>query len=272
MRHRTIRRFRFRLRTLCIFVVLASVLMAYIAHLRASAQRHFTAASQITKAGHSITYGYEFDEIGNPRFEVEPPIPQWLAKNIGVRPYGGTRVYFGGGAVSDEQFLIIGDLQYVTHIVLSEAFVSNSVSDDGLSVLRQHPYVVELDLCSADVGDKGLAEIGQLSDLQVLGLGGTHITDNGLQELKGLKHLQTLGLSGTVVSDEGMRHIARINSLRILDISYTDITDKGLAALHDLRNLEFVNARSTHATKEGVRLLKQGGVSVEYHAAAELSH
>jgi len=87
-------RFRYRLTTLCFFILLTCMACAYVARLRFAAQRHFAAEDRITSAGGMVYYGYEFEGTGDWDPQTVPPVPRWLAAIIGVRAYGGTRVVF----------------------------------------------------------------------------------------------------------------------------------------------------------------------------------
>lgn len=141
--------------------------------------------------------------------------------------------------LKDADLAALKNVHRLVSLNLAQCF---NLSDEGLSVLRELPYLEDLTLSRAVNASSYSARPGQITDatlknikglhrLQMLNLAGTSISDAGLQELKGLKNLYFLDLSDTNVSDQGLLALKGLPRLRTLIVDSPKVTPQGSAVL-----------------------------------------
>jgi hypothetical protein len=161
--------------------------------------------------------------------------------------------------------------------------------DVDLSVLREVPQLVHLELPRRSVGDRDVDALGRLKRLQVLVLGETNLTDVGLQSLArlhelhrlnlprveagttglaavaALPELQLLRIGGPNVTDDALKSLTPAKSLRSLILCRAPITDAGLPALTPMTNLESLYLDGTEVTEAGARYLNGARPDLHVH-------
>ena len=129
LRPRSIKRlFRFRLRTLLVFVSIMCVVFGIMTS-RAQVQRRVTAA--IKESGGIVEYDYQLRQSGIPRQNPVAPGPEWLRKLLGI-DYFATVVYVKETRVDDLSIKSLSQLPSLRFLELS----SGHLSDDAAASSR----------------------------------------------------------------------------------------------------------------------------------------
>jgi hypothetical protein len=212
--------FRFSLRTLLVFVTIASAGFGWIGMQVRKVHRQRVAVEAIKKMGGCLFYDYEvaafLDDIPpkdpSIRPAAIPPGPEWLRK-------------------------VVGD-DFLAKVVKVDR-VPAEFSDDAMVHFATLVTLRQLDLNFTDVTDAGLGYLEGLRDLQALDLGHTQVTDAGLVHFKQLDKLRWLNLTKTDVTDSGLIHLRQLAQLRDLYLLDTQVTNAGCLELQKwLPNLE----------------------------------
>jgi hypothetical protein len=195
--------FHYSLRTLLLFVAIASAGFGWLGMKVRAKQREREAVKAIDNSAGYFAYGYQLD-AGRNRVAPVPPGPAWLRKLV------------GDDFFADVEVIGCGHRQ---------------LSDKDLSHLRVLPGVKELELGGCELTDAGLAQIEGLSRLKNLWLYHTLITDTGLVHLEGLTSLESLDLRYTKVTDAGLSHLHKLTRLKQISLVGTKVTDGGVEEL-----------------------------------------
>jgi formylglycine-generating enzyme required for sulfatase activity/tetratricopeptide (TPR) repeat protein len=123
----------------------------------------------------------------------------------------------------------------------------------GVGYLRS---VVALNLDDTSITDQGLSLLKNMTQLKALRLRGTKVTDSGLVHLAKLSRLEFLSLDNTTITDAGLVHVARMTTLKTLWLDKTQISDAGLVHLRALRHLEYLGFNETRISDEGLTHLR----------------
>jgi hypothetical protein len=151
---RSKRRFlRFSLRALLVFVVLASVGMAWVAAKMQQARQQREVVESIKKLGGGVRYDYH-DGVCDPK--EHPPVPAWL-------------------------LAVFGDDFFAK--VVGVGFFGTDISDDDLAVLEKLPHLEFVQLERVPITDEGLNHLKGLRNLRSLSLTQTGVTWKGITEL-----------------------------------------------------------------------------------------
>lgn len=173
------RRFQYRVRTLMLLILVASIGMSWFAVTLRRATRQRDAVKTIVRLGGFVTYDYMIDHAGNQRPNPQGPAPEWLRRMLG-----------------DDFFAR----------VVAVNLDSTEVTDADLECLKPLSHLRRVNLFNTRITDAGLKHLKPLPRLQRLELGGTQVTDAGLEHLKGLTELQSV-YGGNGVTDEGMKRL-----------------------------------------------------------------
>lgn len=189
--HRGRQMLQFRLRTLLLAFLGASVLLSGIACKKETARRQRLAAEAIRRLGGDALYASGVE-------------PRWW-HSLGERLLG-ERVFDDVVAVS----------------------LPDGCGEDCLHYLQAFPGLRVLSLARTRITDDGLMRLQSLSGLLALDLDATSITDDGLGHLVELKSLVSLSLQSTSITDAGIRRLAGLKRLEILNIQDTMTTQVGV--------------------------------------------
>ena len=271
-------RFQYSLRSLLIFMLLASIGMAwFFPRLRAARQQR-DAVAAIRAIGAKVTYDYQAEWYAQPRgstaptpellkawsrqktfrysdefhdYVVPPPGPAWARTLLGVDyladvievghfwPISGNRCRAGPNPITDACLEQIAKLPRLRVLNLE----GSEVSDDGLKLLKGLRGLRKLNLWQTRITDTGLRELQGLTKLRELNLQETRIADAGLRELQTLSELQELNVERTGITDRGLKYLGRIARLDELDLGCTNVTDTGLETLAQFRGLRSLRSR-----------------------------
>lgn len=160
--------FQFSLRTLLVFMLLASIPLSWVAVKLQRARRQRAAVEAIEELGGAVGY--------------DPLAPDWQSELLG-------RDFFGHVAV-----IVFRDFKVTDAGVVVEGI---TVTDAGLEHLKELTQLTHLSLRHAEITDAGLEHLKGLSQLEDLDIQHTRVTDAGLKHLQGLKRLKWLHISGT---------------------------------------------------------------------------
>ena len=281
------RRFQFRLRTLMLLTLLASLLLSWCAVQAEKARREREAFWAVVNLGGQCYSNYENPSLRQPRdnFDVgqglQPP-PAWLCAEerllgsdvLGWRHVTGVSVdwdnLLGQRACCD--FTAQGcralcrrlaNCPQLCSLCLKPALSSTPgpVTDECLEFLEAGPPLRQLWVCSRQLSDAGLGHLERLHELEDLDLDGCQVTDAGLRHLRGLTHLRRLNLAKTRVSGTGLEWLRGRMALTSLQLQGAPVSDAGLQAVAGLPGL----ARLPH-----LRLLDLRGTTVSEAALEKL--
>lgn len=209
---------RFRLRSLFVVVVIASLLLAcfsvVVVHpYRAEAERM-----------------EELAALGV-QYETTAYHGNWLLRRIFGDGWFRRIDDVGGAPWKDNRqvFQILERCEFIQRVDLAHA---RNLNHDDFIALAKVQQIVYLNLARSNITDDDLASISQLNRL-------TH-----------------LDLYCTAITDDGMPHLAKLDALRKLDLNGTSITDKGLLQLRSLKQLECIHLRGTQVTDEGLSIVE----------------
>jgi hypothetical protein len=258
-------RFQYSLRSLLVFMLVASIGMSWFGAKWRAARQQRDAVAAIRALGGEVIYDYvtKWAASGATAGPPVPPGPAWARRLLGedffagvveVRP--GERFRWSNNGMSpftDEWLEHVGKLPGLESLKLESA----PVTDAGVAKLEGLTHLRYLILECPRVTDAGLAHVGNLSGLEVLDLYGTQVTGTGLARLEGLMRLRDLFLNCTCVTDAGLAHIEGLSSLEVLDLHGTGVTDTGLDHLRRLSRLRRLDLHGTHVTPGGVAKLQR---------------
>jgi hypothetical protein len=175
---------QYRLRTLLVVMLLASIGMSWFAVKLQRARRQREAVEAITKLGGTVAYDYFFDPSDGGRLvKPKPPAPAWMRGLLGEEFFADV-VYVS--VKNDAALEQIRELPQVRYLVVR----TTQVTDDGLRNLQATSQLRSLWIADTSVTDAGLEHLACLTQLQVLFFSGS-ITDAGVQRLReGLPHCE----------------------------------------------------------------------------------
>ncbi len=211
---------QFTLRALLMVMLLASIVMAWVAP--------------------------RIQKMGNQRAAME------LVERLGGTYRFGT-VDLRGTKVTDSDMSCLANLQSVRSLCLS----GTRISDAGVVHLQDFPELEQLSLADTRISDAGLAHLRHLHNLERLNLSGTCINGGGLRHAAGLNRLRTLTLTGTNIEDQYLRELPDLPELRELFLSETKISDSGLAQLRTYPKLQSIALERTSVTRNGFAALRE---------------
>jgi hypothetical protein len=183
---RKLRWYQFSMKTLMLFVLMASFLMSWMAVKARRIQEQRAAVAMVKAAGGGILYDYQLRDYDDDKGPPPPPGPAWL------------RELFGQD--------IFGDV----------VDVNCRDADVVLRVIDRFPHVERLDLSWSKITDDDLRHLKGLKELYGLDLSRTNVTEAGLVHLEGLESLDWLALRNTKVTAAGAARLQKKLNARII--------------------------------------------------------
>lgn len=227
-----LKRFRYSLLTLMIFVTLAGAGLGWIrARMdRARAQRDAVAA--IRAVGGTVEYDFQYSFARDYRdSRGKPSAPVWLRRRLGDEYFQEvTAVQLDHFYLDDDALAAIAALDRLEELSIT----GSMITDAGMEKLARLRELRSLTLIrNPNVTDDGFKHLVPLKKLRVLKV--TRITDDGLQHLRGMTEMETLNLKSSRVTGTGLVHLARMSKLKKL---LTPAHCEDLAHLSALASLE----------------------------------
>ncbi len=247
------RRFRFSLRGLLCFTVLAAAAFAWINYEVGQARERRIAVEGLLAGGGGVSYADATGETYRGVAKAGDPFPgNWLTRLLGENPQLEIKSAVVGDVQQSRrglrQFDVDGDhnLQFVPRLQGIEYLDARgqSVTDQGLQHLRNVPTLKTLNLSGASVTDQGLSHLTGLTQLRLLILEDTGVTDIGMAHVAKLANLRTLNLTGTKISAAAIKDISSLSGLRRLILADVELGDPPLNELAALR-LRRLSLRNT---------------------------
>jgi hypothetical protein len=246
--------FQFGLRTLLIFVALASCGLGWGGFKLQQARQQQDAVAAIEQLGGDVVYDYEADSLGNAVPGMTPPCPAWVRALLGDDCFRSVyRITFLTQYATDSGLQHLKGLTNLKQLDLN----GSPVTDAGLENLKGLTRLETLNLGEAKITDAGLKQLQELTQVRWLILERTQITDAGLVYLKGMTQLTQFSLGSTQVTDAGLESLGRMTQLQFLELNATLVTDAGLEHLKGLTNLKELNLDSTQVTAAGLAKLQK---------------
>lgn len=131
----------------------------------------------------------------------------------------------------------------------------NSITSNGLGVLKDLQVLETLLLDRGIVGDANVNVVRVLSNLKVLSLNQTSITDAGIAQLNSLTHLEELHVSSTPVDGSCFLKAPWMASLRVLMANNTSV-GQNINVMKKFHNLEELGLYKAQVTDQTVAPLK----------------
>jgi len=234
---------QYRLRTLLVLMLLASVGMSWFSVTMHRAKRQREIVEGIRKSGGKVKY-HRSKGSG-------PAAWAWLHSLLGDDFFAHVRsvTIFYRSTAAD--LADLKDLPRLRSLNISGWWVT----DTWTARVKDLVGLEELYLTGARVTDAGMAHLRGLHQLRVLHLDHTQVGDAGLAHLQRLIHLEQLELKGTNVTDAGLAHLEGLLRLKQLGLAQTHVTDGGLGYLKDMSHLERLSLYYTQVTDKGARTL-----------------
>ena len=202
---------QFRLRTLLVFLLLASFAMALWHRYLDSYREQQQAVAAIAKHAKHISF--------------KPGQPAWM------RHFSEERV-----------FKDVVHLSFQSH---------REFTDEDMAHLAKMPRLARLSLQHTSVTDEGLRHLSKLTELNTLSLESTAVTDDGLKQLGGLRKLRRLQLNYTKVSGKGLAHLQELQGLQRLEISNAVLEEGDLGSLLQLAGLKELELEGSQLSGDG---------------------
>jgi hypothetical protein len=235
--------YQFRLRTLLVLMVLASIGLSWFAVKMRKARRQREAVAAITKCGGMVRFDYGYRDSA-----TQPPGPAWLRSLLGDDFFTDAIAVW---IFSDDDAEALRGLPELQELSMD----SDAISDAALAYLSGIPRLRELSLVDAQITDSGLANLGKTPLIQRLWLDNTALTDAGIEHLGGLTDLRYLSLINMQIGDGGLKQLEGLSRLETLRLSHTQVTDAGLLHLRGLTQLRMLDLLETKVSDQGVREL-----------------
>ncbi len=244
-------RLQYSLRSLLVFVLVASAFMAWFgARYRAACQQR-DAVAAVRGLGLRVLYDYECDgnsfraspSLGFKAAPAGPAGPAWARNLLGID--------FFADAV---EVSYLDAFDYMPH---QEWPPPLPLSDTTIGAIAKLTRIECLDLGNTRIARGGLGRLAGLRRLSYLGLACTGVTDVGLEGLGKLKGLQVLNLRRCRISDASLESVGKLANLRVLVLSECRIIDAGVAKLGGLTQLEELDLSETGVTDDGLQHLRR---------------
>jgi Leucine Rich repeat len=292
------RLFRFSLRTLLVFMTIASIAFGWLGFKMRQAGRQREAVKAIEETGGRVVYDYHMDNppdgfvfggpflIGPERNQSARPGPAWLRDLLGDDFFINV-AYVKVGTSDSINLVHLRQFQRVQWIDVSyNSLVTDAglvhmqglpdlrvlylgrsqVTDAGLIHIRETTRLEELRIGALPVTDAGMVHLRKMTRLRELELEYSKVTDAGLIHLATMPHLRRLMLNGTRVTDAGLTHLSVLHELELLTLDDTKITDAGLVHLQSLSHLSSLRLNRTLVTREGCEALQRALPNLQiYH-------
>jgi Leucine-rich repeat (LRR) protein len=196
--------------------------------------------------------------------------------------------------ITDEGLLRLKPARKITDLNL---FYAESITDQGLTAIRDWKQLRRLNLRGTRISDGTLEVIGRLTGLEALDIAHTSVTDNGLDYLITLVNLKELALGRGRLSNASWQMLRMLPTLTHLDLSgerpappdmggrataRESLPEGSLRAIADLKELRVLKLGYSSITADGLRLLAsldkleklglEGCRRVDDNAVAELAN
>ncbi len=264
--NRQAKRFRFRISTLLLVVLLGAACLAAWQTLVQPFQQQQRAAVYFREFGADVMcrpggprWARAFAGEDNLQIVTHITLPRTsshvtVVDQVGViiRPPDQHDVAMLRRHVINEQgFELLPALSHLTTLEIP----ATNLNDSRLKRLRSLTKLENLDISYTDVSDGGLRYLGELKSLRILKLEGLPVTDGALRHLSELGCIVSLSLSDTRVSNSGLRWVSELRGLSILELNATRVNDEGLQHLAALMGLERLSVKNTEVTDRGLSYL-----------------
>lgn len=245
-----LRWFRYTLRTLLLFVTIASVAFGGLGYKMRRAKQQQEAVQMISKLSGWVRYDYQYDADLH-RFHTHdlPPGPEWLRNVFGIDFFSNVTYANLGFQEPATGLRYIGTLTELRTLDISDA----DIGDLDMKNLHGLKHLQDLIMWRGKrISDAGLEPFAGLTELKRLLLTDSKVKGDGLKYLEGLSKLRMLRLDGNPLNDEGLKHLEGLKSLEVLDLPATNVTDVGLSHLRGLTQLKTLSLHHTHITDAGL--------------------
>ncbi|NQU19726.1 MAG: hypothetical protein HQ567_00475 [Candidatus Nealsonbacteria bacterium] len=229
--------YQYSLRSLLVFVVVASIGFSWLATRLKRAKARHQAAAEVQKVAaeiQSLGGSVDIDCLDE---------PNWFDRLLGDPGVLRVDHVRGGsefGSLGMKKLKGLNDLR-ILNLFLAE------VTDADLVYLEGLDNIEHLSLRGSPITDAGLKHLEGMTNLRYLNLAQTQVTGRGLEHLKGLTDLNMLVLFETPITDASLKHVKGMTSLYRLYASSTGVTDSGLEYLENLPRLVRLNLRFTRS-------------------------
>lgn len=245
-------RWQFSVRSLLVFVALASVLASCLALMRNRYEQELQTACELERAlllvavrdgdregvlrrlfGRASGRDYRpVTELG-PGWRNQAQGGPWTDEDelASIRHLRNLRkIFIGGGGITDEAIGHLGELPNLESIGIYGEHIRGAAFRhwSALTKLRI-VYVADTSVDDTTLGY--LKDVESLEELIIEGRA-TRISDAGLRELRGFSNLKSLGLADLQITDKGLLHLKGTPRLRVVCLlANPNVSQEGIDAL-----------------------------------------
>lgn len=173
-----------------------------------------------------------------------------------------TRLDLSMTRITDRGLLDLKPLSNLTDVNL---YYAETVTDQGLAVLKSWKRLKRLNLRGTKITDSTLQMLNALTTLESLDIGFAQVTDSGLSQLTALSNLKELSVGGNKLTDDGLQALRLMPAITSLDLSgaqRTDsglwsvsLTESGLETIATLRELQHLRLNGLGTSPRGLEML-----------------
>src|SRR5262249_8078548 len=154
-------------------------------------------------------------------------------------------------------------LSNLTHVNL---YYAETVTDQGLAVLKSWKRIRRLNLRGTKITDSTLELLNGLTSLEALDVGFAQVTDSGVTKLTALSNLKELSIGGNKLTDAGLQALRQMPAITVLDLSGSQRTDSGLWSVSLTES-----GLETIATLRGLEHLRLNGLGISPRGLEKLN-
>lgn len=212
--------FRFSLRSLLIFVMVAGTGLAFFQQWDNRAKRQRDAVAKLSSnIANTIWYENNVDPENDP-----PPVPRWLRGLLGFDHFYNVD-YVGLSEATDDELRLLANFPNLSRLCLYSTPERTGI---GLGHLQSLERLKDLTLFDVPaLNDRSIEAVGSIRGLQHLQFQcGNNVTDAGLTNLARLSNLKSLSLKcGLRISNLGLAQIGHLSKLEYFDLDLDDATN-----------------------------------------------
>jgi Leucine-rich repeat (LRR) protein len=158
------------------------------------------------------------------------------------------------------------ELRPLSNLADVNFYYAETVTDQGLAVLKSWKHLKRLDLRGTKITDSTLQVLNGLTTLESLDIGFAQVTDSGLSQLTALSNLKELSVGGNKLTDAGLQALRLMPAITSLDLSGAQRTDSGLWSVSLTES-----GLETIATLRELQHLRLNGLSISARGLNQLA-
>jgi Leucine-rich repeat (LRR) protein len=240
-------------RSLLVFVALASVLASCLAMMRNRYEQELQTACELERALPLVAVR-DGDREGVLRRLFGRASGRDYRPVTELRPVWRNQAQ-GGPWTDEDQLASIRHLRNLRKIFIG----GGGITDEAIGHLGELPNLESIGIYGEHIRGTAFRHWSALTKLRIVFLAGTSVDDTTLGYLKDVESLEELTIEGraTRISDAGLRELRGFSNLKSLGLGNLQITDKGLLHLKGTPRLQVVYlVANQNVSQEGIDALQ----------------